>query len=603
MTQKVRKAAVGHFQFNKDGIHLIDKHKRTIRVADPILVAAFATSDPGTPREQAFIVIKFMNRRGRWKKEIISASMLITHRTDFTTLLSNRGYAWPSNRELRSKIIAALSAEKPSRDIRVTDVPGWHGKSFVLPGEAYTPDGPDPNAIQIKSNPTVQLGAFRRSGTLGQWKKYVAKTCVHSSRARFAVATVFAAPNLRPLQINTFGINFSGPTSGGKTLLLRLAASAAGLNSKEGPQTWDGSTASFEQRALGHRDSIMPLDDISHLVGGATQVAQLAKLVTFRLTSNRPKAKAGQYILAHQLIDTDWRVIPLSTSEDPLWEQVGLQNRVNRRVRGEEVRMINVRACISDVADIFDGRAASEHVGGTLDQRLRFVERQERRAVKYQGEAYRVYIRKRIMDKMASETLIEYIDEYIKATPLADEFRWLGRIRRFFAVVYASAARAIDYKILPWRKKSTLKAIAACMNDAMEQLTAHSGKAASDADAKQIKSESVLLTEFKEHVDKANFVRISRGRAMGRLPAGVLKNANGVIRPSSPGKIQYLLFAETLDAWFPDVTERNRLTKILRSRGICGKGRRPDTNTRQVFIARLGRVPCYALLRKRLQVP
>ena len=199
--------------------------------------------------------------------------------------------------------------------------------------------------------------------------------------------------------------------------------------------------------------------------------------------------------------------------------------------------------------------------------------------------------------------MIEYIDEYIKATPLANEFRWLGRIRRFFAVVYASAAQAIDYKILPWRKKSTLKAIAACMNDAMEQLTAHSGKAASNADAKQIKSESVLLAEFKQHVDKANFVRISRGRAMGRLPAGALKNANGVIRPSSPGKIQCLLFAETLDAWFPDVPERNRLTKILRSRGIFGKGRRPDTNTRQVFIAQLGRVPCYALLRKRLQVP
>jgi hypothetical protein len=308
--------------------------------------------------------------------------------------------------------------------------------------------------------------------------------------------------------------------------------------------------ASFEQRALGHRDSIMPLDDISHLEGGATQVAQLAKLLTFRLTSNRPKAKAGQYTLAHQLIEADWRVIPLSTSEDPLWEQIGLHSGVNRRVRGEEVRMMNVRACISDVGDIFDGRAASEHVGNTLDQRLRFVERQERRAVKYQGEAYRAYIRKRIMDKTANETLIKYLDEYIRATPLAGEFRWLGRIRRFFAVVYASAAQAIDYEILPWGKKSTFKAIAACMNDAMEQLTAYSGKAASNADAKPIKANSVLLAEFKQYVDKANFVRISRGRAMGRVPARTFKNGDGVIRRTSPGKIECLLFAETLNACF-----------------------------------------------------
>ena len=214
------------------------------------------------------------------------------------------------------------------------------------PGETYTPDGPDRNAIQINYNSTVKLGAFQRSGTLDQWKKHVAKTCEYSSRARLAVAAVFAAPNLRPLKVNTFGFNFSGPTSGGKTFLLGLATSGAGLNSNEGPETWDGSAPGFEQRALGHRDSMMPLDDLSHLAGDATHVAQLAKLVTFRLASNRPKTLARQYVQAHNLVDTDWRVIPLSTSEDPLWDQVSLHGRGNRRVRGEEVRMINVRASV-----------------------------------------------------------------------------------------------------------------------------------------------------------------------------------------------------------------------------------------------------------------
>ena len=161
MTQTAKKTA-GKIRLCDDGIYLIKKNKTKSRVADPILVTAFATSDPGTPREQAFTAIKFINRRRKWKKEIISSSMLITHCTEFTTLLSKRGYVWPSNRDLRAKIIGALSMEKPSRDIRVTDVPGWHGKSFVLPGEAYTPDGPDRNAIQINYNPTVKLGAFRR---------------------------------------------------------------------------------------------------------------------------------------------------------------------------------------------------------------------------------------------------------------------------------------------------------------------------------------------------------------------------------------------------------------------------------------------------------
>jgi hypothetical protein len=345
---------------------------------------------------------------------------------------------------------------------------------------------------------------------------------------------------------------------------------------------------------------MMPLDDLSHLAGDTTQVAQIAKLVTFRLASNRPKAKAGQYVQAHNLAHTDWRVIPLSTSEDPLWNQVRLHGSGKRHVRGEEVRMINVRACVSDEGDIFDGPNASKHVGGTLDERLPFVEHQERLAVKYQGEAYRAYLTKRIADKTATETLNKYIAEYIGATPLADQYRWLGRIRKFFAVVYASAALAIDYEILPWSKKSTLKAIAACMTDAMEQLTANA-KGASDMSTKAVKSDKVLLAEFKQRVDDAKFVRLNRKRTNSHLVAKRLKKVNGVIRPTSPGKTQCLLFSKTLDGWFPVMTERKRLTKMLRSRRIIGKGRRPDTSTRQVFIAEAGKkVPCFALSRKRL---
>ena len=79
MTQPTKKATVGKIQLCDDGIYLITakKGKKTKRrIADPIVVTAFATSDPGTPREQAFTVIKFVNRRGNWKKEIVSSSML-----------------------------------------------------------------------------------------------------------------------------------------------------------------------------------------------------------------------------------------------------------------------------------------------------------------------------------------------------------------------------------------------------------------------------------------------------------------------------------------------------------------------------------------------
>ena len=130
-----------NIQFRKKGIYsVVDGTRR--RIAEPILVTAFATSDPGTAREQAFTEIKFLNRRNEWKKEIVSSSMLTTPAHEFICLLSKRGYIWPAISKERGHIIGALSVVKPARNIRVTSVPGWHGNSFALPGESYSPDGP-----------------------------------------------------------------------------------------------------------------------------------------------------------------------------------------------------------------------------------------------------------------------------------------------------------------------------------------------------------------------------------------------------------------------------------------------------------------------------
>ena len=416
-------------------------------MADPIRVIAFGSLESGPGEEKAFTVIKFLNRRGAWKRKTLPSAIFTTPR-ELITKLAAAGYVWPPKYRLRLLIIAALSIKKPVRDVIMVEVPGQHGKYYVLPDESYGPKGPDRKKFMLIDNPTVKLGQFRRSGTLQQWKRYIGRgACIHSSRARLAMAASFAAPNLRLLNINSFGINFSGPTSSGKTFLLRLGLSCVGLNREPGPDSWNGSDTAFEQRALGHRDCIMSLDDLSHL-----EEKTIARVVTMRLAGNRPKARAGQYAVTNDLVDGDWRVIALSTSEDVFWgEAMGRSGQV----RGEEVRMINVRACVSEMGDIFDGLRADKVAGATLEQRIRYVEKNERLALKYQGEAFRTYLTKRAMDKCLIKRLNEYISDFVDAAPV--KFRWLGRIRRYFAVIYASAYLAINYGVLPWNSEDNLK--------------------------------------------------------------------------------------------------------------------------------------------------
>jgi putative DNA primase/helicase len=584
----------GKINFRNDGVYVVNRNEDPVRIAPPILVHAFATNHPNTAREIAFTVIKFLNRRDKWKREIVAASMFTAQPGELIKLLSDRGYVWPARKDVRSQIIESLSIIRPDRDIRVTSVPGWCGKSFVLPDESYSSNGLDRHRLLILRHPTVRLGRYRRSGTLEAWKRDVARTCIYSTRARLAMATNFAAPNLRLLGLSSFGFNFSGVTSGGKTLLVRMAASASGLNSGAGPATWDGTPAAFEQRTMGHRDGIVPLDDLGHLEGDPQRIS---KLVTFRLAGNRSKEKAGQYVIAQNLVEEEHRVIALSTSEVPLWEH--LDGHGPRRIRGEEVRMINVRACVSDMQDIFDGKRAGERIGRTVEERRRFVEDLERFTRRYQGEALRVYLTYRLADRNAKATLKRYMADYIDKAPLLGQHRWLGRIQRLFAAVYASACQAIDYGVLPWSKAGTLNAIKVCMCDAMEQMIANCTTSSGHGNA-ILQSEQSLLTEFKRRLDDAKFVHLEGNMPKTRFLIERLKTGDGIIRRTKARKQECLLFGRTMKAWYPDGAVRTLLTKLLKLNRILKMGRRSDTNTRQVLVGGLGRIACYGLRKKRL---
>jgi hypothetical protein len=576
-------------ELREDGIYLVKAPADKEKIAEPIKVTAFGASIPRGGKKLAYTEVKFRDRTGQSKREIVPSSMLSAQWREFVTLLANRGYTWPADCRSWQRIVGALSSAKPRRHIRVVPAPGCYrgsGKVFVLPRVTYAEKETDRKAFSLLPSPTVLLGQFRVRGSLKKWRE-IAKACRSSSRARLVMATAFAAPNLRQLGIDSFGFNFSGRSSGGKTLLLRIGGSAPGFNGDEGPLTWDGSPAGFEQRALGHRDCIMPLDDLSHLEGDAQQVRKLAKLVTFRLSSNQPKTRAGQYKLANQLVEIDWRVISLSTSEDPLWKNYTPSGAA---IRGEEVRLINIRACVSQMNDIFDGANAAAKIGSTLNARRAFVERLEELCRGQQGMSFRRFLKRWMNDDDANRKLKAYMDRFIDEAPVPESGSALGRIRRRFAVVYASAALAIDYGILPWKKKPTLRDIKACFDDAIDQLTT----ATSSAKVAVEEEEEALIQEFRTRVSGTKF--IDRAGATAKQ----LRSAAGIRQANRRGNVEYLLFARVMNEWFPEVATRKRLAAALEGRGLLKTGRRKDTRTVQTKLAALEtKVSCYKIRRSK----
>jgi hypothetical protein len=77
--------------------------------------------------------------------------------------------------------------------------------------------------------------------------------------------------------------------------------------------------------------------------------------------------------------------------------------------------------------------------------------------------------------------LRKYMRVFETQSPVLADHRAFYRIRTSFAVLYAAAALTIDYNILPWKKKTTLKAIRKCMKPAFDVLHTHGGALSSVA--------------------------------------------------------------------------------------------------------------------------
>ena len=73
-------------------------------------------------------------------------------------------------------------------------------------------------------------------------------------------------------------------------------------------------------------------------------------------------------------------------------------------------------------------------------------------------------------DQHVLERLKAYKQQFERDAVLPDKHNAHYRIRSNFAVMYAAAALAIDYGILPWKKRPTFRAIEKCMRLALATL-------------------------------------------------------------------------------------------------------------------------------------
>jgi uncharacterized protein (DUF927 family) len=557
------------------------------KIASPIRLRAIGKRDSD---EVTMAQIRFRTMHGDCRSEFFRMSDLLEkNRGEIQNKLADLGYEWPENENLSRMILREIAKMRPPRQFRMIRAPGWYDSMLVIPGPGARGNkaaisgtvfarGSDKPEFYFDPDSDAHLGAFvLGEGSLRDWQEFIAKPSRLSSCLRLSIAAALAAPFLRRLGLDSFGINWFSDTSDGKSHSLYVAASVAGLMGAEGLPSWADSQPAIEALARGHRDCVMPLDETAD---GEDQMPleKKARQLAFLIARNRPRRLARTHERNHSLENREFRIILLSTSERALGQIARAANA--QRLGGEEVRFIDIPASDPKSSGIFDAEIKLLP-GKTLRETTKeLVETLKVKAIKHQGHAFRALMERYVNDPDGLEHVRTYKDQFEREAVLSGEYNAHYRIRSNFAVMYAAAALAIDYKILPWKKQPTFRAIEKCMRRALATMqTGLSERASTIFSIDPVR----LGNTLKKQIDRARLVSVKPKEKVTEQEARARRKADGFVINGAiyvkPDRFKY---------WIPNQFERN----ALKERNVI-RAERDDTATVEKKIGGIKGKPRY----------
>jgi hypothetical protein len=522
----------------------------------------------------AFMLIEFIARSGELKRTLVPATYLDDHKR-FKDHLTARHFDWAGEGDVR-QVLREFQEADVSSDGRFTVVPGWYDGRYCR-GSTFIGDRPDLPLIHFVDDDSVKMNPFFNQGNLGKWRKVVASSAKYSSRIRLVISLPFAAAMMQHVKVMPFGLNFYGISSKGKTLLLTLLASVTGAIGPVGLPNLGSSLRAVEEMRLGNRDGVTILDEVGLIPGDKRRVAEVLKALSFMSGSKRARDRAAAYERINNAPKADCPTIIAMSSEVAIWTL--MRDAEVQRLTGESVRLIDQPAFPRGSGDIFGGEKAEQI--GVGDDRRDFVENLEAACREHQGVAHVAFLEALLREGLPDATTRarEWMQEFHTEVADLTQTTPVRRIAASYALVYAGARLAIDYGVLPWGAKPTLRDIAVCFRDAVEPLVEDE----MDAVVPAVRSADVLAKEFLTRIADADLSRAKEGEDLSEDDVARIEAADGIKRMLSNRK-RILLKPDTLLRWFPQSTERSLLVRHLQDARILSRGRDRGTATRQVKI-------------------
>lgn len=541
----------------KDGALLFadpDDDGPTVWVSSSLHVTALTRNERG---EEWGRLLEFRDPDGRSHLWACPIELLAGDGVEFRRQLLSMGLRIAPGSKARNLLGVYVQACRPEARATCTGRTGWHGTAYILPDETIGGEDAERVLLQTLADPPVMAQA----GDVAGWRAHIGTHCAGNSRLAFAVSMAFAAPLLHIVGAGSGGVNLAGPSSTGKTTVLRVAASVRGA--PDPLRTWRATANGLEGVASLHNDGLLVLDELGEID------PREAGAAAYMLANGVGKARARRDGLARPA--AAWRLLFLSSGE------IGLADHMReggKRARpGQEVRLADLPADAGVGHGVFEqlhGHADGAALAGALLDATR----------RYHGTVGRAYLRRlveldpELVRSGISELQRDFITDVL-ATGADGQAR---RVADRFALIAAGGALATRFGLTGWSEGEAVAAANTCYRAWLDRR----GGTGSAEDAAAL----AAVDHFIELHGASRFAWLGDG---GETEQRTVVNRAGNVR-TVDGRRQYLFLPETFRSDVCAGLDYRRVLDALKARGRFMPG---DGNHLAMQVRGVGR--CYAI--------
>jgi uncharacterized protein (DUF927 family) len=352
------------------------------------------------------------------------------------------------NRSRQRDFVAYLSGANVHGRVTIVDRTGWHeiaGQAvFVLPNDDVIGDRGAERVILVGSS----AGSYSTRGSLADWQNGIGRLSTGQKLPVLAVSAALAGPLLYLAGQDGGGLNFYGPSSIGKTTLLRSAASVWGRGDTPGYiRPWRATANGLEGAAASATDTALVLDELGQVD------AREAAAASYSLSNGTGKARAARDGALRE--PKNWRVLIVSSGELPFEAKIS-EDRSRKARAGQLVRILDIASARS--FGVFD------HAGDDRDpSNLAKAFRQA--AVSAYGTAGPEFVRQLMREGVTGDRVRKLVADFVSRHIPTGSNGQVDRAAQRFGLIAVAGEIATQLGVTPWREGDATAAAA----DALER--------------------------------------------------------------------------------------------------------------------------------------